>query len=132
MTSMSPELPVSAPGSMSSRTDMGPTQAPMQLPNAAYGEQQQFQDIQGGAPMAAGPMVPPPTSLTAPSQAPMEPLTAGIPMGPGANAPTDRMDMMREDNLMLQKYLPQLEQMAAGDGVPKSFQLFVRHLRGAR
>lgn len=132
MTSMSPDLPVSAPGAMSSRTDMGPTQAPMQLPDAAYGEQKDFQAIQGGAPMAGMPAMEMPTPLTAPTQAPNEPLTAGIPIGDGPNAPSNRVDMMQQDNLMLKKYLPQLERMAAQDGTPQSFQLFVRYLRGAR
>ena len=67
MSTMQP----SGPGKFSKRTDR---QAPKQLPNAAYGEQKQFQAEQAGAPMAKTPnpmadVVP----LTAPTRRPDEP-----------------------------------------------------------
>ena len=58
-------VPLSPPGALSQRTDMQP-QGAMQIPDAAYGEQQAFQEIQGGAPMA-GPAAPPPIGMGAPT-----------------------------------------------------------------
>lgn len=83
--------PVSGPGAMSRRTD-GQPQA--QLPDAAYGEQKTFQEIQGGAPMGGqpagtgGPPITPldtsgVTPLSAGSVFPEEPVTAGADLGPG-------------------------------------------------
>ena len=81
---------VSGPGALSQRTD----QPKMALPDAKYGEQRDFQSIQGGAPMGqpAGP--PPaggggpaemPTGFAAPTQNPNEPVTAGASTGAGAD-----------------------------------------------
>lgn len=124
---MASELPVSAPGAMSTRTDLGPGQAKMQLPDAAYGEQAEFQQIQGGAPMA---QMPAPTGLFAPTERPDEPVTAGAPIGEGSNMLAGATDVMRQDMLKIQKYLPQFEAMAKMDDTPESFRLFVRYLRG--
>ncbi len=59
-------------------------QGAKQLPNAAYGEQKEFQDMQAGAPMAKTPTPQMPqinpmagiVPLTAPTQRPDEPVTA--------------------------------------------------------
>lgn len=130
------DLPVSAPGAMSSRTDLGPTQGAMQLPDPAYGEQKDFQAIQGGAPMAASPsapQIPLPTGLMEPTQRPNEPLTEGSPVGAGANAlPAGNPDVFTQDTSMLAKYLPQLERLASDESAPKSFRLFVQYVRGGR
>jgi hypothetical protein len=78
--------PVSGPGAMSKRTDGGPTQPVMETGGFEYGGRKDFEDIQGGAPMAAapsGPALPPPTPLFAPTERPDEPVTAGAPVGPG-------------------------------------------------
>ena len=129
--------PVSGPGAMSARTDGGPSQPNMQLPDAAYGEQADFQDIQSGAPMAADPMmdprmappsVPPPPGLLGPTDRPNEPLTQGAPMGEGSNSLAGQTDMFNDDMVMMQKYLPAMRSMAQGEGVPRSFQAFVRYL----
>ncbi len=124
---------VSPPGAMSQRTDMQ-AQGSMQIPDAAYGEQQAFQDMQGGAPMAGAPtpMAAPPVGMGAPTQRPSEPVTAGANYGdgPGSGAlPTDQT--MQKDMQMIGKYLPVFESMAASDSVPESFRLFVRYLRGS-
>lgn len=73
--------PVSGPGALSQRTDR---QVPMALPDPAYGEGQEFMDLQRSAPM---PQVsrPTPTPLTDPTNFPDEPLTAGAPFGDGPN-----------------------------------------------
>lgn len=132
--------PVSGPGALSQRTDGGPGQTAMQMPDAAYGEQADFQDIQNGAPMmadpmamgmdpmAAGPSAPPPMPLNAPTARPGEPITEGIPMGAGANDLQGVQDVMSEDMQMLTKYLPAMRHMAEQEGVPRSFQLFTKYL----
>lgn len=122
--------PVSGPGALSQRTDGGPGQAPMQLPDAGYGQQAEFQALQAGAPMAAQPG-PPPPGLMDPTSRPNEPLTTGVPTGPGANS-LAAPNVFREDMQMIAKYLPSLQRMAIQEGTPRSFQLFVQHLLGSR
>lgn len=120
--------PLSPPGALSRRTDM---QAPMQLPDAGYGEQADFQEIQGGAPMAGG-MMPPP-DIFADTQRPDVPVTDGADYGPGAGMealPTT--SSFDNDAAMIAKYLPQFEQMAMQEDTPDSFRQFVKFLRGAR
>ena len=126
--------PVSPPGALSQRTDMQP-QGAMQLPDAAYGEQQEFQQIQGGALMQGQMTMPtaPPTGLMAPTERPEEPVTAGAPIGPGPGMealPSD--DPYQRDMKMLSKYMPQFEAMAADENTPESFRLFVRYVRANR
>lgn len=96
--------PVSGPGRLSRRTDGGPAQNLAALPNAGYGEGQEFTQLQQGAPLAAtpapapagggggmdvmailggAPPVGPPTPLSSPTERPDEPLTAGAPFGDG-------------------------------------------------
>lgn len=121
---------LSPPGALSQRTDMQP-QGAMQLPDAAYGEQAQFQADQGGAPMAGQPALPMPMGMSAPSQYPDQPVTSGAPMGPGPGmeALPDR-SVMQQDMKKISKYLPQFEAMAGDEDTPESFRLFVRYLRG--
>lgn len=123
--------PVSGPGALSQRTDGGPSQPRMQLPDAAYGEQAAFQEIQGGAPMAAEPPMPMPPGLMGPSARPEEPLTAGVPVGPGSNTLRTPPSVMEQDMQAISKYLPQFERMAALEDTPESFRIFVRYLRGS-
>ena len=105
--------PVSAPGSLSQRTDGGPgaMQGAKYIAGLPYGQGQEFQDMQQMAPMEAAPSTPSASSvgaapnqlasgagsasplvapgdinlvpLSAPSQRPYEPVTHGIPLGPG-------------------------------------------------
>jgi hypothetical protein len=100
---VNPATTPSLPGANSTRTDGGIASKQAQryisgMPN--YGDGQQVMDIQGGAPMAAAPATPtlpltssagdgqtvqpPVTSLTAQSERPFEPVTAGAAAGPGA------------------------------------------------
>lgn len=123
---------MSPPGALSQRTDMQP-QAAMQIPDAAYGEQAQFQALQQGAPMAGGSSVPMPTPLTAATQRPNEPLTAGAPIGPGPGMEAlPQESVYAQDLQKIAKYLPQFEAMAADENTPESFRLFVRYVRGSR
>lgn len=128
--------PVSGPGALSKRTDGGPGQGRMQLPDAAYGEQKDFQQIQAGAAMeeAAQPQVIP---LSEPTMRPDEPVTHGSPSGPGggpeaiglsaSNAGQSKLDAQQ-----LAAYLPALIERANQPGVPTSFVRFVRYLRASQ
>lgn len=126
--------PVSGPGALSQRTDGGPSQPRMQMPDAAYGEQAEFQALQGGAPMAmeGGPAGPPPMGMGGPTMRPDEPVTAGVPIGPGPNRLAGAPDVFQQDMQMLSKYLPSLQKMALAQGTPRSFQMFVEYLSGNR
>lgn len=85
--------PVSGPGRLSRRTDGGPTQGAKYMGGGQYGESKQLMEQQQAAPMAAAPTrsAPSPkiqpvqaiTPLTAPTQRPDEPLTAGMAFGAG-------------------------------------------------
>lgn len=76
--------PVSPPGRFSQRTDLS-AQPAQQLPDAAYGEQAEFQAIQSAAPMAAKGKPQKMPGLMAPTARPDEPVTSGAPFGPGSN-----------------------------------------------
>lgn len=88
--------PVSGPGALSRRTDGGPTQGVKKMTGGAYGEGTALTELQQAAPMAASPQpristaglgaaasMAPIVPLTAPTQRPEEPLTAGMPFGAG-------------------------------------------------
>lgn len=130
--------PVSGPGRLSRRTDGGPQQTRVAMPDAAYGEQQEMQAIQSGAPMVAdpgvsqggpGPVGPSPVGLDAPTQRPDEPITAGAPFGPGPG-PAGGGDPLSDDMRIIAKYLPSLEAAANDSAAPQSFRNFVRYVRG--
>lgn len=138
--------PVSGPGAMSQRTD----QPIQRLANAAYGEQKNFQQIQQGAPMAAGPVPsggPPPSAfraaagnagggnavvpLHAPTQRPGEPVTTGAASGAGAgpealNLPSS---VNQQDFMALRPALPMLQFLANLPGAHPGSQQFVRYLQ---
>ena len=92
--------PVSGPGKLSKRTDGGPgdtKQNQVKITGMGYGENKDLNQIQSEAPLAAAPGVPAtqaipttplpqPTPLTAPTERPAEPVSAGMPFGPGVNA----------------------------------------------
>jgi hypothetical protein len=98
--------PVSGPGALSRRTDGGPAQALRDLPDAKYGENAEFRSVESGAPMAQAPsphasggaptsppeapfshpMGEPPAPLSGGTINPDEPVTTGIPLGPGATS----------------------------------------------
>jgi hypothetical protein len=91
--------PVSGPGQLSRRTDGGPQQTTQPMTGMGYGENQEFNALQGAAPLAATPsasnararkMSPADSSgvaavpLFSPTGFPEEPITAGASFGPGA------------------------------------------------
>ena len=79
---------VSGPGSLSQRTDGGPTQPATYIPGLPYGQGQQTYDNQVAVPMAGNPVpqMEMPTPLLAPTTRPNEPITTGIDRGPGAGS----------------------------------------------
>lgn len=95
--------PVSGPGQLSRRTDGGPQQSTQPMTGMGYGENAEFNAIQGAAPLAAAPQVSntrarrtsptgngaaaAPVQLFSPTGFPEEPVTAGASFGPGPNGP---------------------------------------------
>lgn len=126
--------PVSGPGRLSRRTDGQPVR---DLPDPDYGEQQTFRSDQRAAPMGSQPVVPQAADLSsvvpfgAPSQRPMEPVTAGAAAGPGPGL--EAMGLDNEDNdpgvQQLRQILPSLELMANMPQAGKAFRQFVRRVR---
>lgn len=135
------EKKVSGPGMFSQRTDLQ-GQPQRQLGNAAYGEQKEFADIQGGAKMNRAPMgmgggmdaMPKVTGLSEPTQRPEEPVTAGAPSGPGGGLESIGYgDNPQSQNMMdakaVARYMPSLMRAANTPGVPPSFVRFVKYVR---
>lgn len=138
--------PVSGPGALSRRTDRSPSQKIRELPDAAYGEAKEFNDLQkqaplenvpqtsmtpqGGAP-GQGPMpLSAVTPLSAPTQRPDEPVTAGAALGPGpgpeALGPAQTMRTAQ-----YQSASDLLSQLAAGSDSPDLRALAANIKRGA-
>lgn len=108
--------PVSGPGQLSRRTDGGPQQTTQPMTGMGYGENAEFNAIQGAAPLAAAPQVSNtrarnarPTSegvaaapLFSPTGFPEEPITAGANFGPGPgpSAMPIMNQMNREPNMI--------------------------------
>jgi hypothetical protein len=127
------------PGKFSKRTDMD-------LGSIAYGEGVETAAIKSGAPLAKTPDVrgarasdvraaaaqTPVTPLYAPSERPDEPITTGIPMGPGAGPEVlginNSIDT-DEDRARMVSYLPALEVLAASPDSSQAFRNYVRQIR---
>lgn len=77
--------PISGPGSLSQRTDGGPTQPATYIPGLPYGQGQETYSNQVAAPMAGNPIpqIKMPTPLIAPTARPNEPITTGVNIGDG-------------------------------------------------
>lgn len=119
--------PVSGPGKYSRRTDGGPAQVMSTIPDQPYGDQTQQMNEQRIAPMAGQEPLPTPAPVSAPapdtsappaaspysggafnapSTRPNEPVTTGVPIGPGPgpevlNTPTQQ-GAMRGNGAMTQ------------------------------
>lgn len=92
--------PVSGPGALSARTDGVPAGQVTGLP---YGENGPLNQMAGSAPMA--PPRPQVVPLDAPSQNPMEPVTSGVPIGPGPGPSAMQMPMAGTLTERLQRLL---------------------------
>lgn len=132
--------PVSGPGALSKRTDGGPgdAQAMQKLPDAKYGEAADYHDIQAGSSIAGNP-VPQPQGpsvvpLSAPTQRPDEPVTAGQPLGAGIGpvaAGIDTRTPNQQDAADWEKALPMLEYMANQNGASPTTRAIIRRLKGS-
>ena len=129
----------SGPGKFAKRTDR---QGAKRLPDAGYGEQKEFQNMQAGAPMAKAPTQRMPMGgnplgnvvpLTAPSQRPGEPVTAGVDAGPGPGREILGLKSPTETTLQdlskLAKYMPLMMQYADSPQSSGTMKAFVRYLR---
>lgn len=129
----------SGPGAYSRRTDGQPK---MQLPDARYGEQAEYQEIQAGARMGspsaaqAGPAagVDPSglTPLDAPTGRPNEPVTSGAPAGAGVGPEAIGLGpgaTKAADLQQLRGYMPVLIAQANQPTSTREFRNFVRRLR---
>lgn len=113
--------PVSGPGALSQRTD-GPLRGP----------------AAGGAPGGAEAQVAPGPDLSqivpfgAPSQRPDEPITAGMPYGPGAGSTRvpGQKPMSPETAKRLRSYLPVFILLASSPDADPETKQYVRQLRG--
>lgn len=128
--------PASGPGALSRRTDG--RQPMMNLPDAAYGENAAYRAAESAAPMSqaqpapAGPDLSQLVPMTAPTQRPGEPLTAGMSGGPGAGpaVPVQQaapIDPARAEQI--RSYLPVLIQIASQDDADPNTKQLVRQLR---
>lgn len=129
--------PVSGPGALSQRTDGGPasSQPVRDMPDAKYGENAAFRDAQQSAPMSSGlPDISGLTGMGAPSERPGEPISAGMPTGPGAGstvAPDQGQGgLTPEQAERLRSYLPVLVVLASQDDADPATKRYVRALRG--
>lgn len=132
--------PVSGPGAHSARTDTGPKH--YQVSGGSYGDAQQFQQQQSGAPLAPKPgapggtapqpQMPQLTGLSEPTQMPHVPVTDGAAAGPGLgpeaiqSAPS--VNPNAEEAQSLAKWLPTLIQQADADGATPGFKRYVRQI----
>lgn len=123
--------PVSGPGALSARTDGGPTQPIREVPGGSYGDRQELTALQGQAPMGAGPDLSGVVPFGAPSQRPTEPVTAGMPGGPGAGPSYGAPGGMTPDQMdRLRSYLPVLLVLASREDASPDVKQYVRQLRG--
>jgi hypothetical protein len=132
---------VSGPGRLSRRTDG--RQPQMIASGGDYGDRQEMQQLQSGAPMsgdlgsggmaagAAGPDLSQLVPLDADTQRPMEDIMAGVSGGPGAGPsvpgmPSPLTDEQRE---RLRRFLPVLVVLASRDDADPNTRRLVRQLR---
>ena len=131
--------PVSGPGAHSRRTDGGPSK--MDLPNARYGEAQNFDQIQSGAPLGGSPSPvgatatpqprPMPVGMNEPSQMPGQPVTAGANAGLGpdmASLGLGGSDFSEDVRQRLAPLLPWLIQKADDPRASQALRDQVRYL----
>lgn len=82
-------------------------------------------------PQMAAPMPVPPGAFDRPTERPMEPLTAGLDIGPGPGSEALGMPAGDPDAEQLRAYLPALERLASLPTSTSATRNLVRRLRGA-
>jgi len=144
--------PVSGPGAASQRTDGQPGTTPVQaaryISGQDYGEGKIINAQQTAAPMAAAvqpgdtsgmPMpqtissAPMPIGLNEPTQNPNEPVTSGLPFGPGSNiSPVPQAAQNSPQDIeKAQKILAMLSKAAEQSNASDATRNMVRRLRGS-
>lgn len=133
--------PVSGPGAMSKRTDGGPGQPIRDPGGLAYGDGQELRSVQGAAPMSGQspqaaalasngvPLADMSPNLFAPTDAPNEPVTAGLPFGPGPGPSTAAPMPEGPTKARLEASLPQLLRAAESPFVSPEFRSLVSYIR---
>jgi hypothetical protein len=140
---------VSGPGALSQRTDGGPAskQAIQKMSGMAYGQNQDFENIEASAPMAkagsVNPMSPSAIAGAAQNAAPQGPQNAGGQNLPSLTGPSQRpyehvttpaapqpqVDPRLQENAdLVQRYMPDLMAATQIPGAPDSYRAFVNHL----
>jgi len=130
--------PVSGPGALSRRTDGRVAEG------FAYGMNKQINEQAASAPMAKAPQprpasassmmsaspLPPLTPITAESD-PNDPITNGVPVGPGANSiPGIPSGPVQDPDInMIRDYYPMLEFWASQPGTSQATKDYVQYLR---
>ena len=86
----------------------------------------------GAAPLAL-PVYPDQTpNLSDPTQRPMEPITAGLPSGPGPGPEAlTNFDPRPNETQALKKWLPLLEPIMNSPDTPDSAKILIRYIRGS-
>lgn len=135
---------VAGPGQFSKRTDKAVSEANRSLPNAGYGEQQEYQTQESGAKMAQdvnvqgmnfndlfGDASSRVTPFSDPTTQPDVPVTAGAASGPGPGTEALNLpDQKAEDLQKLQNWMPVLQFMADQPGASWAMRNVVRQLKG--
>ena len=128
---------------MSRRTDGGPAQAPQKMSGLPYGENDDFNEMQSSAPLAASPTPasnPAPTRgggpaaatpLMSPSGRPAEPVTEGSMVGPGGTPSANYKEQAGEDMQILKKNLAALEVPLQWEDTPRSYKMLVAYIRNS-
>jgi hypothetical protein len=125
---MNPLAGPAGPGKYSTRTDN------LQMGSIAYGEGVETAAIKSGAPLSRTPdvqarQISPAVPLTAPTERPTEPITAGMDMGAGPGSEV-LPNFRQQEADIVKKYMPSLELMAQDPQSPQAFRIFVRYLQG--
>lgn len=136
---------VSGPGQFSQRTDKAVSGANDSLPNAAYGENKDYQEQKSGAAQGQSPggnvdfasLFGDPSSrvvgLNAPSAQPGTPVTDGAALGAGAGQEALGLaDEKQADLESLAPYLPVLEFMANQPGASWAMRNTIRKLKASQ
>ena len=137
---MNPKAGYPGPGPFTVRDDQ------LNMNSLSYGDKKDIQAIKSGAKLASTPDVRPAsaagvrsaaasapvTPLFAPTQRPDEPITTGVPIGPGAGPEVlginNNLDTQEDKDRMI-SYLPALEVVAASPNSSQAFRNYVRMLR---
>lgn len=127
---------VAGPGKFSVRTDG------LSLPSAGYGEGAETQAIKQGAPLAKTPDVrgaqgtevkqaaekaAPVTSLYAPTERPQEPITSGIPLGPGPGP--EVMGMASQDSTQYANAYQIFQQLASSPDASSTLKYLAQRIQ---